>query len=137
MGLRPYNEADHAEDDKDGMDRRYPPMTGHDEHQHPKLDALVERSEAKLLSRYAVPVLVFLLLAVTTYTSNELLRRSDARDANDTKQNEDIAAIKTKVEVLNTKLDAGVIRQIETNRTTIEDHENRLQRVERAVRILD
>ena len=102
---------------------------------HPKLDALVDRSEAKLLSRYAVPLLVFLLLAVTTYTSKELIQRAEARDSSDAKQNEDIAVIKTKIEVMNAKLDAGIVRQVETNRAKLEEHEQRIQRVERVTRI--
>lgn len=110
-------------------------MTGDDMHEHPKLDALVERSEAKLMSRYAVPVLVSLLGVASVIAWGQISSKLSGIEVKSGIQNDDIAAIKTKVEVLNAKLDAGIVRQVEMNRTNIEDHEKRIQRLERAVRV--
>lgn len=110
-------------------------MTGDDMHEHPKLDALVERSEAKLMSRYAVPALVSLLGVASVIAWGQISHKLDGIESKNDVQNDDIAAIKTKIEVMNAKLDAGIVRQVESNRQAIEDHEKRLQRVERTVRL--
>lgn len=111
-------------------EKDYPPKPP-----HPGLEAAVERTEAKFLSRYAVPALVFMLLAVSGFAFNLVIGRLDTLAKNDADRSDDVNQIKSDLRDLNTRLDAGALRQVETNKSTLEDHEKRLQVLERVVKV--
>ena len=118
--------ATQPEDETDMREKDYPP----DPHA-----TATDHSESRFLKNYAVPSLVFLLIVVSGVAYNQMLNRLDTLAQNDSKRADDVAQIKSDVRDLNTKLDAGPLRQIETNTQNIADHEQRLQRLERAVHV--
>ncbi|WP_297174523.1 hypothetical protein [Thermomonas sp.] len=81
---------------------------------------------AKLVSRALMPVLVTVLLGMLTWIGNGAL-------ATIREQGQDIQQIKTDMRVISTRLDEGVVRQVNNNAAHIDDHERRLQQVERKV----
>lgn len=89
-----------------------------------RLEAAAESTFAKLFNRLVMPVL-FALLA---FFVSDMLK--DIR-SNQESQGESIAELKTEVKVLSTRLDEGVIRQVNTNSGQLVNHEQRLQALER------
>lgn len=103
-------------------------MTGYNDHEprpH-RVENAVESVTAKLVSRALMPVLVTVLLGMLTWIGNGAL-------ATIREQGQDIQQIKTDMRVISTRLDEGVVRQVNTNAAHIDDHERRLQQVERKV----
>lgn len=74
---------------------------------HRVLEA-VESTQAKLISRVLVPVLLTALLGVSGFVGARLLRQLDS-------QGDDIAQVKSDVRVLSTRFDEVTLRQVESN----------------------
>lgn len=101
-------------------------VRAHDEHRGHRLEAVAESTLAKWVSRFGVP----LLLGVIGFF---LMRTTDRIEATQERQGEDLAQVKSDVRDLNTRLDAQVIRQVETNTKRIDALDERVQRIERGV----
>lgn len=78
---------------------------------HRVLDA-VESTQAKLISRVLVPVLLAGLLGVSGFVGARLLRQLDSQGA-------DIAQVKSEVRVLSTRFDEVALRAVESNTARI------------------
>ena len=97
-----------------------------DLHGH-RLQAAAESSTAKVLARLVTPALLAGLLAVSGYIGSRLVTQLD-------EQGRDLQAVRSDVRDLNTRMTEGVIRQVNGNSSRIDDHEKRLQVLERTVR---
>lgn len=100
-----------------------------DEH-HPesRIERATESTFAKVLARFAVP----LLLAIVGWF---VVRGIDRVESKQDLQGLDIVQIKSDVRDVNTRLDAQVLRQVEHNTKKLDDHEQRLQTIERSVKV--
>lgn len=98
-------------------------MTGQHDPGH-GIERAVESTAAKFASRWLVP---FLLAALGFFLRATL---SDIQ-AGQSQQAEDIAAIKSDMRVLQTRLDERVIRQVEENTEAIDDLKTRVNRLEK------
>lgn len=87
---------------------------------------LVESTAAKFIARVLLPIVVSALCALTMWVGRTALDRIDA-------QGHDIQQVQSDLRVISTRLDERVIRQVDENKREIEDHEHRLQLVERKV----
>lgn len=94
-----------------------------DGQRHVMLD-MVESTAAKVLARVVLPVVVSALCALTMWIGRNALDRIDD-------QGRDIAQVKSDLRVISTRLDEGVIRQVDQNKEAIDDHEHRIQLLER------
>jgi DNA polymerase elongation subunit (family B) len=99
-----------------------------DEHPESRLERATESTFAKVLARFAVPV----LLAIVGWF---VVRGIDRVEAKQDAQGVDIVAIKSDIRDVNTRLDAQVLRQVEHNTQAIQKHEERLQVLERTVQV--
>lgn len=88
-----------------------------------RLQAAVDSTTAKFLARYLVPV----LLAWMAWQGKEGLGELK-------EQRGDIAQMKSDIRVVTTRLDEGVVRQVNNNTQQLVDHEKRLQVIERTVK---
>lgn len=100
---------------------------------HRVLEA-VESTQAKLISRVLVPVLLTALLGVSAFVGARLLRQLDS-------QGDDIAQVKSDVRVLSTRFDEVTLRQVESNSSRIGqlekkdvDQDRRIDALERTVK---
>ena len=101
-----------------------------------RLEAAAESTFAKLLARYGMP----LLLGIVSYFAGQMLSdirvglaeqsRTFAEQA--AAQSAAIAQLRADLRVLGTRMDEGVIRQIDQHGRQIENHEQRLQALERS-----
>lgn len=89
-----------------------------------RMDAAIDSHLAKFVARFLTPML---LLALCFFVRGALVNQDT--------QGKDIVQIKSDLRDLNTRLDAGVIARVNQNSSRIEDHEQRLQRLERAARM--
>ena len=112
-------------------------MDDHDVHQHRRsedtdgmqghrLQAAAQSTAAMLISRLLTPALLTALLAVSAYIGARLVRQLDD-------QGRDLSAVKSDVRDLNTRMTEGVLRQINDHSSRIDNHEERLQHLERVV----
>lgn len=100
-----------------------------------RLEAAAESTFAKLLARYGMP----LLLGIVSYFAGQMLSdirvglaeqsRTFAEQA--AAQSAAIAQLRSDLRVLGTRMDEGVIRQVDQHGRQIENHEQRLQALER------
>jgi hypothetical protein len=91
-----------------------------------RLQAVAESTLAKSISRFVVPV----LLGVVGWF---LVRTTDRIEAQQQEQGADITQVKSDVRDLGTRLDAQVIRQVESNSKRLDAIDERVQRIEREV----
>jgi NhaP-type Na+/H+ and K+/H+ antiporter len=91
-----------------------------------RLQAVAESTLAKSVSRFVVPVLI-------TVIGWFLMRTTDRIEVTQQKQGDDLAQVKSDVRDLGTRLDAQVIRQVETNTKRIDALDERVQKIEREV----
>jgi hypothetical protein len=92
---------------------------------HPSgIDRAIESKLALLVARFGVP----LLLAIIGYYARGSLLELQAGQAD---QGRDMAQIKSDVRDLNTRLDTGVIRQVNGNTLRLNGLESRVQTLER------
>lgn len=91
-----------------------------------RLQAVAESTVAKTISRFVVPV----LLGVVGWF---LVRTTDRIEATQQEQGADLSQVKSDVRDLGTRLDAQVIRQVESNSKRIDAIDERVQRIEREV----
>lgn len=89
-----------------------------------RLDAAIESQLAKFLARIVVPLLV---TALCFFMRGALVQLQ----SNQVEQGRDIVQIKSDVRDINTRLDAQVLRQVETNTKNIERLDDRVQKLER------
>lgn len=97
-------------------------MQGH------RLQAAVESTFAKSVGRFATPVLLTALLGVCAFVGNRLLQQLDDQGA-------DISKIKGDLVTVSARLDEGVIRQVNENGKRIDKIEDRVNVLERTVRV--
>ena len=97
-----------------------------DQHGH-RLQAAVESTFAKSVSRLVTPALLTCLLVVSGFVGTRLVSQLDD-------QGHDISKIKSDLVVVSTRLDEGVIRQVNDNGKRIDKLEDRVQVIERAVK---
>ena len=97
-----------------------------DLHGH-RLQAAADSSLAKIMARLVTPALLTALLAVSGYIGSRMVAQLDD-------QGRDIRNVQSDVRDLNTRMTEGVIRQVNSNSSRIDDHEKRLQNLERSVR---
>lgn len=94
--------------------------------QRHRLQQLAESSALLVGSRLVTPVLLLLCLGMIGWIGNGFKDQLN-------EQGRDIGQVKTKLEVLGTRLDAQVIRQVDANTTDIRDLKTRVQVIERSV----
>ena len=95
---------------------------------------LVESTGAKVFARGVVPVLLAIIGFFLVRTLNQVADNQQRQDARNEEQARDMAQVKSDVRVITTRLDEGVVRQVNTNTQTIQAHEQRLQVLERTVK---
>ena len=95
-------------------------MTGH------RLERAADSSLAKIVTRLVTPMLLSALLFVSGYLGSRLVNQSD-------KQGDDIASMKSDIRDLNTRMTEGVIRQVASQSQRVDDHESRIQKLERTM----
>lgn len=88
-----------------------------DGRRHRVLDA-VESTQAKVIARVLVPLLLTALLGVSGFFGGRLLRQLDT-------QGDDIAQVKSDVRVLSTRFDEVTLRNVESNTARIGSVEKR------------
>ncbi|MCX7041089.1 MAG: hypothetical protein NT117_00050 [Gammaproteobacteria bacterium] len=98
------------------------------EHHESRIEKATESTMAKVVARFVVPILLTIIGWLLIDGLGDL--RSNVKS-----QGADIVLMKSDVRDLNTRLDAQVLRQVETNTKTIETHERRIQAIERAVKV--
>lgn len=69
---------------------------------------VVESTQAKLISRLLVPVLLAALIGISGFVGTRLLAQLDS-------QSEDITQVKLDMRVLSTRFDEVALRQVESN----------------------
>jgi len=92
-----------------------------------RIEQATESTLAKVVARFAVPLLIAIIgwFTVTTLTHIQTEQGQ---------QGKDIAQIKSDVRDVNTRLDAQVIRQVDSNTKSIEKLDDRVQTLERSVK---
>lgn len=88
------------------------------------LERATESTLAKAITRFGVPML---LLVVAWFVREALADIKSTQRV----QGEDINQIKSDVRDVNTRLDAQVLRQVETNTQSIKDLDGRVRIIER------
>lgn len=92
-----------------------------------RMERAAESTFAKVLTRFGMPV----MLAVIGWF---LIQANNRIEATQASQGKDITQIKSDVRDVNTRLDAQVIRQVDSNTKHIDKLEDRVQTLERSVR---
>lgn len=98
-----------------------------DMHGH-RLQAAADSTAARVMNRLVSPVVGIMLTIIGFF----LVRTLNDVAANQQDQGRDIAQVKSDLRNINTRLDEGVIRQVNANTQQITDHERRIQAIERA-----
>ncbi|PZO66187.1 MAG: hypothetical protein DI635_00765 [Pseudoxanthomonas suwonensis] len=100
---------------------------------HRIVDA-VDSTAAKLASRFVLPVLLtvigFFLVTLLGDIRGSLAEQEQKYETLDKSVN----GMATTLQVLNTRLDAQVIRQVDSNTARLSEHEKRIQTLERSVK---
>lgn len=104
-----------------------------DGQRHRVLEA-VEDTWSKVLARWVLPGLVALLIGVVTWVGREALDQIKQQGVDIRTQGDDIVQVKSDVRVMATRLDEGIVRQVNSNTQKIDEHERRLQVLERTVK---
>ena len=106
-------------------------LTDHDT----RIERAAESSIAKIGARIVTPVLLTITLIVLGALGNSLMQSQKKQADGQDDLAKDVAAIKSDVRDTRTVLSERVIRQIDSNSKRIDAVEQRLQIVERAVRL--
>ena len=106
----------------------------HDDGQRHRVLEAVEDTWSKVLARWVLPALVTLLIGMTAWLGREALGQIKQQGADIHAQGDDLAQVKSDVRVMATRLDEGVVRQVNSNTQDIVDHEKRIQTLERSVK---
>lgn len=99
----------------------------HDDSTGHRMEAAAESTFAKLLARFGTPVMLGIIGYYVVQSNN---RVEGAQEV----QGRDIAQIKSDVRDVNTRLDAQVIRTVESQGRHIDNIEQRVQLIERVVK---
>jgi hypothetical protein len=105
------------------------------EHAESRLERAADSSMAKVAARVLVPALLPIIGSLLIVLAVQQREDMAALTSDQREQGKDIVAIKSDVRDVNTRLDAQVLRQVETNTQVLQAHERRLQQLERAVRV--
>lgn len=104
------------------------------------MEAAADSPLAKVTARIVMPVLIFLLtLSISiigwfVIQSSNRIEATQAKQAKDQREvAEEVSVVKSDVRVIYTRLDAQVLRQIELNTKKLDNHEDRIQKLERSV----
>lgn len=95
---------------------------------------LVESTQAKALSRLLLPVVLSVIGFFLVADRNDNKEWRKAQDEKLAVMTDKVDATRSDVLVLRTQMTAQVIRQVDSNTDRIEDHEKRLQILERTVK---
>lgn len=99
-----------------------------------RLEAIAESKYAKLIASIGVPILISVLgvyMVADRSSSKEVTVRMETAQA---EQGKDIAQIKSDVRDVNTRLDEGVIRQVDSQGKHLDNIEQRVQVIERVIK---
>lgn len=99
-----------------------------DMHGH-RLQAAADSTAARVFARLVSPALGIFLSVIGFFLIRTLNEVAD----NQREQGRDIAQVKSDVRNINTRLDEGVIRQVNANAEQIIDHERRIRAIEHKV----
>ena len=99
-----------------------------DMHGH-RLQAAADSTAARVMNRLVSPVVGIMLTIIGFF----LVRTLNDVAASQQDQGRDIAQVKSDLRNINTRLDEGVIRQVNANTQLLTEHERRIQAIERAV----
>lgn len=106
------------------------------------LKQAADSSLAKISARFVMPVLIFVLTLAVSIIGFFLVQTSSRIESTQSKQaltqleqGKDIAAIRSDVRDVNTRLDAQVIRQVDQNTQGFNDLRKRVEVIERTVRV--
>ena len=97
-----------------------------DDHHSRRLQAVAESATAKFFARVVTPALLSVTLGMGAWIGTRLLTQLD-------EQGRVIQSVKSDMRDLNTRMTEGVIRQVNSHSSSIDDIEKRLQVVERSV----
>ena len=92
-----------------------------------RIEAVAEGAFAKRITQWVVPAMLAAGIAVITQANNRI-------EATQAAQGVDISQIKSDVRDVNTRLDAQVIRQVDSNTKAIDKLGDRVSTLERAVK---
>lgn len=104
-------------------------MQGH------RIQNAVDSTWLKVFARMVLPIAMTVIgffLVRTLVNVEEGQRRSAIATA---EQGRDLSQVKSDVRNITTRLDEGVVREVKNNGTRLEDHEKRIQVLERTVRV--
>lgn len=99
-----------------------------------RLEAAAESSVAKFGARIVTPVLLMITLALVGFIGQSLMRGQTDGAERDREQGRDIEQIKSDIRNVNTRLDEGVIRQVDTNTEDIKTLKSDVETIKRVVR---
>lgn len=94
----------------------------------------MESTAAKVFARAVVPVLLAIIGFFLVRTLNQVANNQERQEARNEETSRDMAQVKSDVRVITTRLDEGVVRQVNNNTSTLQNHEQRLQVLERTVK---
>lgn len=98
-----------------------------------RLEAAAESSVAKIGARIVTPVLLVITLSLIGFTGKAIINGQTEGAARDESQGRDIEQIKSDIRNVNTRLDEGVIRQVNTNTEDIKQLKSDVETIKRAV----
>lgn len=108
--------------------------TDDDDGQRHRVLEAVEDTWSKVLARWILPGLVAVLISVVVWIGQGALAQIKEQGQDLRAQSNDIAQVKSDVRVMATRLDEGVIRQVNQNTQRVQDIERRVQILERTVK---
>lgn len=100
-----------------------------DMHGH-RLQAAADSTAARVFARLVSPALGVFLSIIGFF----LIRTLNEVANNQQEQGRDIAQVKSDVRNINTRLDEGIIRQVNASAEELKDHERRIRAIERTVK---
>lgn len=104
-----------------------------EEAQQGRLQRVAESGAAVAVSRLLTPALLSVCVGLLAFIGSGINKRFDDQAQVSAQQGRDIAEVKTGLQVVATRLDAQVIRQVDSNTQHIDKLEDRVQVLERSV----
>ena len=101
---------------------------------HRLLDA-VESTQAKVFARFLLPLLLTVVGFFAVRALNDIAATQQSQGVAQQVQGQAIAQIQSDVRNVNTRLDERVIRNVELNEKRIDKLEDRVELIERTVRV--
>lgn len=95
---------------------------------------VVESTAAKVIARAVVPMLLAIIGFFLLRTLNTVADNQERQQTRQEEQGRDIAQVKSDVRVMTTRLDEGIVRQVNSNTQKIDDLDRRTQLLERTVK---